>query len=112
VSPPDDAPKLGDLFTKAQEMQGRLAEMQRALAVRRFEGAAGGGMVSAVVSGELRVLEVQIEPQLVSGGDRAMIQDLCAAAVNAALANAQRGVQEEMQRLTGGLGLPGFGGSR
>ena len=106
---PGDAPKVGDLLAKAQQMQSRLAEMQRSLALRRFEGSAGGGMVTAVVSGELRVLEVKIEADLVRGGDRAMIQDLCAAAVNAALANAQRGVQQEMQRLTGALGIPGLG---
>jgi hypothetical protein len=106
VSPPD----LGELFSKAQQMQGKLAELQRNLATRRFDGSAGGGMVTAVVSGELRVLEVKIEPGLVEGGDRAMIQDLCAAAVNAALTNAQQGAQEEMQRLTGSLGIPGLGG--
>ncbi len=106
MSPPD----LADILSKAQEMQGRLAEIQRELATRRFEGSAGGGMVTAVVSGELRVLSVEVEPGLVTGGDREMIQDLCAAAVNAALANAQQGAQEEMQRLTGGLGIPGLGG--
>jgi DNA-binding YbaB/EbfC family protein len=106
VSPPD----LKDLLSKAQQMQGRLADLQRQLAAKRFEGSAGGGMVTAVVSGELRVLEIRIEPGLVSGGDRDMIQDLCAAAVNAALTNAQQGAQEEMQRLTGSLGIPGLGG--
>lgn len=99
-----------DLLSKAQQMQGRLAEVQRELAQRRFEGSAGGGMVTAVVSGELRVLEIRIEPGLVAGGDREMIQDLCAAAVNAALGTAQQGAQEEMQRLTGSLGIPGLGG--
>ncbi len=103
-------PELGDLLKKAQQMQGRLAELQRELATRRYEGSAGGGMVTAVASGELRILEVRIEPGLVSGGDREMIQDLCAAAVNAALTNAQRGAQEEMSRLTGALGIPGPGG--
>lgn len=106
MTPPD----IKDLLSKAQEMQGRLAELQRELAAKRFEGSAGGGMVTAVVSGELRVLEIQIEPGLVAGGDRDMIQDLCAAAVNAALTNAQQGAQEEMQRLTGTLGIPGLGG--
>lgn len=105
-----DVPELGDLLKRAQQMQGRLAELQRELASRRYEGSAGGGMVTAVASGELRILEVRIEPGLVSGGDREMIQDLCAAAVNAALSNAQRGAQEEMQRLTGALGIPGLGG--
>ncbi len=106
MTPPD----FKDLLSKAQQMQGRLADMQRELAARRFEGSAGGGMVTAVASGELRVVEIHIEPGLVSGGDREMIQDLCAAAVNAALANAQQGAQEEMQRLTGSLGIPGLGG--
>ena len=91
-------------------MQGRLAELQRDLAVRRYEGSAGGGMVTAVASGELRILELKIEPGLVEAGDREMIQDLCAAACNAALTNAQQGAQEEMQKLTGSLGLPGLGG--
>jgi DNA-binding protein YbaB len=62
--------------------------------------------VRAVVSGELRVLEITIDPQLVAGGDRAMLQDLVAAAVNAALANAQRMVQEEMQRAAATLQAP------
>jgi DNA-binding protein YbaB len=66
-------------------------------------------MVTAVASGELRILEIAIEPGLVAGGDRGMIQDLCAAACNAALANAQQGAQQEMQRLTGSLGIPGLG---
>ena len=106
MSPPD----FKDLLSKAQQMQGKLADLQRELAAKRFEGSAGGGMVTAVVSGELRVLEIQVEPGLVAGGDREMIQDLTAAAVNAALVNAQRGAQEEMQRLTGSLGIPGLGG--
>jgi DNA-binding YbaB/EbfC family protein len=99
-------PDLGQLLGKAQQMQAKLAELKRDLARRRYEGSAGGGMVVAVATGELRVLEVTIEPKLVESGDRDMIQDLCAAAVNAALANAQQGAQEEMQRLTSSLGLP------
>jgi DNA-binding YbaB/EbfC family protein len=93
-------------------MQGRLLAMQRELARRTVEGSAGGGMVTAVVSGELRVVEVRIEPQLLADGDREMLQDLVAAAVNAGLQTAQRMVQEEMQRVAGGglfgaLGGPG-----
>jgi len=105
-SPPD----LPQILAQAQKLQAKMGQLQRELAVRRFEGSAGGGMVTAVVSGELRVLEIRIENTLVEDKDREMIQDLAAAAVNAALGNAQRGVQEEMQRLTGGLSLPGLGG--
>jgi DNA-binding YbaB/EbfC family protein len=105
-------PDLGKLLSGAREMQGKLAELQRELASRRIEGSAGGGMVRVVVNGQQQVLELHIEPGLVEGGDKAMLEDLCAAAVNAALTNAQREAQEAMQQLTGGLGLsiPGFGG--
>ena len=103
-------PSLTDLIQKAQAMQGQLADLQRDLATRRYEGSAGGGMVTAVASGQLRILEMKIEPNLVENGDLQMLQDLCAAATNAALANAQQGAQEEMQRLTNILGVPGLAG--
>jgi hypothetical protein len=107
MTPPD----LGELMEKAKQMQSRLAELQRELAVRRFEGASGGGMVTAVVTGALRVLEVRIEQSLLESGDREMIQDLTAAAVNAALAKAQATVQQELQRASSGLALPNPFGS-
>lgn len=105
-------PDLSQLLERAKEMQAKLGELQQELARRRVEGSAGGGMVTAVVTGALRVLEVRIEPSLVQEGDRRMLEDLCAAAVNAALENAQRMVQEEMQRASAGLPfpLPGGGG--
>ena len=96
-------PELGQLMAQAREMQTRLAELQRDLARRRVEGASGGGMVTAVASGELRILEIRIEPSLLASGDRAMIQDLIAAAVNIALTNAQQMIQKELQQASGGL---------
>jgi len=92
------APDLGALLRRAQEVQERMAALQRDLARRRVEASAGAGMVRAVVTGELRVLAVEIDPKLLAAGDRPMLQDLVAAAVNSALAQAQRMVQEEMQR--------------
>jgi hypothetical protein len=99
-------PDLGELMAKAQEVQAKLAKVQADLARRRVEGSAGGGMVTAVATGALRVLELRIEPALWDSGDRAMIQDLAAAAVNAALTNAQKMIQEEMQRASQGLSIP------
>jgi DNA-binding YbaB/EbfC family protein len=109
-------PDLGSLLRRAQEMQTRMAALQRDLARRSVQGSAGAGLVTATVSGELRVLSIEIEPSLIAGGDRAMLQDLVAAAVNSALASAQRMVQEEMQRAAGGMQLmpganPGSGAS-
>jgi DNA-binding YbaB/EbfC family protein len=107
VNPED----LGKMMEQAQAVQSKLAELQQELALRRYEGSAGGGMVTAVVSGGLRVLEVHIEPSLFEGGDREMIEDLTAAALNAAIQNAQSQVQAELQRASAGLALPDlFGG--
>ncbi len=97
---------LEGLMEQAREMQTRLADLQRELASRRVEGSAGGGMVKAVATGELRIVELQIEPSLLEGGDRQMIQDLAASAVNAALTNAQKMIQEELQQASGGLSVP------
>jgi len=102
---------LAQLFAKAQEAQTKLAELQHKLAAQRIEGSAGGGMVRAEVSGALRVLSISIEPALIASGDHQMLQDLTAAAVNAAISNAQRLVQEEMQKASAGLGLPLPGGA-
>ena len=62
-------------------------------------------MVTAVATGALRIVEIQIEPSLFGAGDREMLQDLAVAAVNAALTNAQKMVQEEFQRASATLGI-------
>lgn len=108
MSSPQDINKL---LQQAQQMQAKVAELQRSLASKTFEGSSGGGMVKARASGELRIMKIEIEAGLIAGDDREMLQDLVAAACNAALENAQRGVQQEFQRLSGGMpGFPGFPG--
>ena len=102
-------PDIRALLARAQEMQTKLAAAQRDLARRTVEASSGGGMVTAVVSGELRVSELRIEPSLLATGDREMLQDLVAAAVNAALARAQQMLQEEMGKITGLASIPGLG---
>ncbi len=97
---------LEELMAKAKQAQAKMAELQRELAMRRVEGSAGGGMVTAVATGELRILRVEIEASLLATGDREMIQDLTAAAVNAALTSAQKMVQEEIQRASANIALP------
>jgi DNA-binding YbaB/EbfC family protein len=94
-------PDLSELLAKAAQMQSRLADLQRSLAARSVEASAGGGMVTAVATGALRIRELRIEPDLLASGDREMLQDLTAAAVNAALAAAERMLQEEMQSAAG-----------
>jgi hypothetical protein len=100
---------MNEMLKQAQRVQERMAELQRDLVSRRYEASSGGGMATAVVSGQLRVLELHIEPTLVSGGDRSMIEDLATAAINAALEKAQASVQQELQQLQGSMMMPGPG---
>ena len=65
---------MNEMLKQAQRVQEQMAELQRDLITRRYEAASGGGMATAVVSGQLRVLELRVEPSLISAGDQEMIQ--------------------------------------
>ncbi len=99
---------IGDILQKAQQMQERFSEVQEQVGNRTVEASAGGGMVTAVVNGRLQIVSLRIDPQVVNGGDLDMLQDLIIAAVNQAIRNAQSMVTEEMQKVTGGLKIPGL----
>jgi DNA-binding YbaB/EbfC family protein len=102
---------LGGLFRQAQQLQERLATVQQELGERTVEAGAGGGMVTAVVNGKLELVQLRIDPSLVQSPDVDMLQDLVLAAVNEGIRTARRMIEEEMGKLTGGLGikLPGMG---
>ena len=93
---PSEAEKM---MEQARAMQERIAEIQKTLNARRFEAASGGGMVRATVTGALRIVAIEIEDAFFKTGDKEMIQDLAAAAVNAALVKAQEGAQAEFLRM-------------
>lgn len=100
---------MQQMMQRAQQMQSKMGDLQNELANHRFEATSGGGMVKVEVSGALRVLSIVIEPALFKDSDAGMIQDLTAAAVNAALAKAQEGVQAELGKLQQSM-LSGLGG--
>ena len=97
---------LGDLMKKAQKMKVELDRVQGELATREVEASAGGGMVSARVTGSQEVVSVSIEPQVIDPEDREMLEDLVKAAINEALRKSREMMQEEMAKLTGGLPMP------
>ncbi len=97
---------LGKLMKQAQEMQSKMAELQQRLADAEISGAAGGGLITVVVTGKGAVKQVKIDPSLVVPGEVEVLEDLVVAALNDARAKADALSQEEMQKLTGGLNLP------
>jgi DNA-binding YbaB/EbfC family protein len=101
---------IGGLFRQAQELQQKIANVQQELGEHTVEASAGGGMVTAVVSGKLEVVRLRIEPSLLEHPDAEMLQDLVVAAVNEAIRAARKMIEDEMSKLTGGLGikLPGM----
>ena len=99
---------FGNIVKQAQELQERLGQIQEEAAARSVEAAAGGGMVTAVVSGRLEIVALRIDPEIIKSGDREMLQDLIIAAVNQAIRKAQEMMAEEMKKVTGGLKIPGL----
>ena len=95
-----------NMIKQAQKMQQEMMKAQEALEAKEYEASAGGGAVSAVVSGKREVVSVTIDPDAVDPEDVEMLQDLIVAAVNEGLRMAASDAAGQMQKLTGGLNLP------
>ncbi len=94
------------MLQQAQEMQGRLQQMQQELENKTVTASSGGGMVTATADGKGQVRSIRIDPTVVKAEDVEMLEDLVIAAVSEAQKKAGEMAQEEMQKLTGGLSLP------
>ena len=92
------------ILQQAQQMQGRLQQMQEELATRTVTGSAGGGMVSVEADGTGKVKRVKIDPSVAA--DVEMLEDLVLVAVGDAQQKAANLAREETGKLTGGLNLP------
>ncbi len=97
---------LGQMMKQAQEMQAKMADLQARLARIEVSGSAGAGLVSVTLSGNGEVRRVKIDPSLADPAEVGVLEDLIAAAANDARAKVEARVQEETQRLMGGLSLP------
>lgn len=94
------------ILQQAQQMQGRLQQIQDELAGMTVTGVSGGGMVSVTADGKGQVRAVKLDPSVVNPSDIEMLEDLIAVAVADAQKKAADLAQEEMRKLTGGLPLP------
>ena len=100
---------LGDMagmMKKAQEMQGKMAELQEEMHNIMVTGEAGAGLVKATCTakGELKALD--IDPSIFNGDDKEVVEDLILAAIKDAQGKASDRAAEEMGKLTEGRGLP------
>jgi DNA-binding YbaB/EbfC family protein len=98
--------QLPAILKQAQEMGGKLEQLQAELKTKRVTGSAGGGLVEVDMNGVGDTLAVRIDPSLIERQDRELIEDLLPAAINGAKQKTKELHAEMMQQVTGGLALP------
>ena len=94
------------MMQQAQAMQKKMEEMQQKLAETEIIGKSGGGMVQITMTGKGVAKKLVIDPKLIDPNDKEMLEDLIVAAINDAKNHNETKMNEEMGKLTGGLGLP------
>lgn len=99
---------MGGLMKQAQKMQDRILKVQEEMAEKTIEASAGGGMVTVIANGRQEIVSIKVEKEVVAPEDVEMLEDLILAAVNDALKKSQQMMAEEMQKITGGLNIPGL----
>ena len=96
------------MLRQAQKMQADMESLQEELKTREYTASSGGGMVSVVVTGERTIKSLDINPEVVDPDETEMLGDLIIAAVNEAFRTASETEAEEMEKITGGMNIPGL----
>ena len=99
---------MAQLMKQANQMQMKMKKAQEEAAKMEFDGTAGGGAVKVKVNGENKLISLTIDPEVMKAGDVEMLQDLVLAATNDALTTAKATTAKEMEKITGGMGVPGM----
>jgi DNA-binding YbaB/EbfC family protein len=94
---------LADMLKNSGKLRESAEKAAESLAQLQVEGSAGGGTVTAKVSGKLEVVSVKIDPKLLADGDAELLEDLIAAAVNDGLVKAREAMAQSFMNMTGGL---------
>ncbi|MCF7935856.1 MAG: YbaB/EbfC family nucleoid-associated protein [Synergistales bacterium] len=103
--------KMDKLLKQAQQMQAQMGKIQEELGNERVEGAAGGGMVKAIATGQGDLVDLTISPDVIDPEDSEMLEDLVLAAVSDALKKSKELSQERMGQVSGAMGgmnIPGL----
>jgi len=99
---------MAQLMKQANQMQMKMKKTQEELALRQFDGTAGGGAVKVTVNGDHLLQKIHIDSEVMKSGDVEMLQDLITAAANDAIKVAKETSAKEMEKITGGMGIPGL----
>ena len=99
---------MQSMLKQAQKMQEDMAAKQEELESREYDVSAGGGVVCVKINGKKEILSVKIDPVVVDPDDVETLEDLIVAAVNEGIKKVEAISAEEMQKITGSLGIPGM----
>ena len=102
------ASNLQQIARRAQKLQEDMDQITAELDVKEYSATAGGDAVKAVVTGKMEVKVIDIKPEVVDPEDVEMLSDLVIAAVNEALRTAAADKNERMEKISGGLNVPGM----
>src|SRR3982074_585646 len=94
------------MMQQAAQRRSKMQSMQDELPHIEVEGISGGGLVSVRMTAKMEVKAVKIDPSLIKPDEREILEDLLVTAHNDARRKAEAAMQEKMQELPGGLGLP------
>ncbi len=95
---------MQSLMKQAQKMQKKMEEAQEALAEKTVETTSGGGAVKIVITGKKVIKSIKIDPEVVDPDDVEMLEDLILSSVNEAIRQADEMANNEMSKITGGVG--------
>lgn len=99
---------MAQLMKQANQMQTRMKKVQDELATHEYDGTSGGGAVKVKINGEYKMTALTIDAEVVKSGDVEMLQDLILTATNDAVKIARETSQKEMEKVTGGMNIPGL----
>ena len=99
---------MNQLLKQAQKMQSDMQKMQEELEAKEIEASVGGGAITVKVNGKKELIDIQIKPEVVDPDDIEMLQDLVISAVNEALRSVDDMQSSQMDKLTGGMNIPGL----
>jgi len=99
---------LNYFIRQANKLTEKIEERKKQLAEETVEGKAGDGLVVAVATGTQEIKSLKIDPQLLDPNEKALLEDTITAAVNAALTNSRDHMQRELNKVTGGVKIPGL----
>ncbi len=99
---------MSELMRQASRLQRKVATRKDELKAETVEASAGNDQVKVVINGAHELVSISIAPDLLKQEDISMVQDLIVAAVNAGIAKSTTMVEAEIEKVTGGLQIPGL----